>query len=539
MQAFEVYPVTGRLGCPNTSLRAVCRVVVCYTSREKSPQQQRQSAALRLEWFTLKMRSSFVRAVCRRAAAQQVAGGILIALATLGLASCGQRLYKFPTNNFANRPIPPSKLAQRVLVAIDINGGGGALQILDGLRDIRNNIQNTQPTFGVGGFSAGSPTVILNYPEQIRGYVYSNTTGSVTSINYGTESASGNAVTLAPNSPSIAIPADGSRYFGAEEVPGQFAVVDNPTARSFAIDLPNIYKVAANEGGTVVLAMVRNSNRLYRLIKLNQGSLAPPGAIDCQPNISPVFCAVPVPGDFDRPVTAFFSSDGTSAFILNCGPECGGTTASVSVVNLGGLTIDVIPTSLPYPNPVAANVAIPGGATAALTDGTTLYLAGQQRQPDGLFAGRLTTVNLPSLTVTGSYAISDGNHSKMLFADDNTLWIGSQLCATGERHASGQNYNCLTRFDIGAKTATIVPAVDPTNAASKVPYPNADNNLVYYGSLTGLCWVQTFHKVYTAYGGQVHAFRTTDGSEINNQFISVQGNALDVAYMDAITNSAN
>ncbi len=51
--------------------------------------------------------------------------------------------------------------------------------------------------------------------------------------------------------------------------------------------------------------------------------------------------------------------------------------------------------------------------------------------------------------------------------------------------------------------------------------------------------MQDFHKIYTAYGGQVHAFNTADGSEIDNEFITVQGTALDVAYMDAITNADN
>jgi hypothetical protein len=51
--------------------------------------------------------------------------------------------------------------------------------------------------------------------------------------------------------------------------------------------------------------------------------------------------------------------------------------------------------------------------------------------------------------------------------------------------------------------------------------------------------VQNYNKVYTAYGGQVHVFRTTDGSEIDNQFVTVQGTALDVTYMDALTDDAN
>jgi hypothetical protein len=164
--------------------------------------------------------------------------------------------------------------------------------------------------------------------------------------------------------------------------------------------------------------------------------------------------------------------------------------------------------------------------------------------PDGLFTGYLSTVDLaaaatsPSTAVTGKYPISDGNHSKLLFADDNTLWIGSQFCATGERQKLGQNYNCLTRFDRGAKTAQIIPNVTP-GGATTVAYPNTNQNLYYYGDLTGLCWVQNFHKIYTAYGGQVHAFNTADGSEIDNQFITVQGTALDVAYLDAVTNADN
>ena len=78
-----------------------------------------------------------------------------------------------------------------------------------------------------------------------------------------------------------------------------------------------------------------------------------------------------------------------------------------------------------------------------------------------------------------------------------------------------------------------------TGTTAVVPFPNSNNNQYYYGSLDGICWIQTLHKVYTAYGGQVHAFNTADGSEIDNFNITVQGTALDVAYMDAVTNADN
>ena len=469
----------------------------------------------------------------------QTLSGLLLACATLALCSCGQNLYKFPQYTFANRPIPPSKLAQRVMVGVTFNGTQGGLTILDGKRDIRNNVQNTQSSFSISGYAGGFPSRILNYPAELTGYVYSATDGSVSIVNYGTESASGNVGTLPGASTGLSIPSTGVAVYSAEEANGQLVLFDKVNGGSYGLNLPNVYRVVGNQGNSIVLAMVRNSNTLYRVVKLTPNHPSPPGAVDCQPYNLPVYCVVPVAGSYDRPQDVYFSIDGTTAFVLNCGPECGGTTAGITALSLAPLNINSIPTSAPDTNAVTANIAIPGGVTVATSDGTTLYLAGQKLLPDGLFTGNLTTVALANLAVTGTYPISDGFHSKLLFADDDTLWIGSQFCATGERAKNNTNYNCLTRFDLGAKTAAIVPAVDPTSSTSSVPYPNGDNNLKYYGSLTGICWVQNFHKVYTAYGGQVHAFNTGDGSEINNQYITVQGTALDVAYLDALTDEAN
>jgi hypothetical protein len=507
----------------------------------------------------LKNRSPFVQS---RSA--QLLSGLLIALATLAITSCHSQSYldyKFPQYTFANRPIPPSKLSNRVMVGVN-DSSLGALNILDAKLDLRSNIQNTIKSYIISGYSSAMPDHIYNFPSETRGYVYSSSDNSLNVINYSTEANSGSGGTLGGTSSALAIPSNFNHVYSANEAAGQLVVIDNTTTRSYALNLPNVYQVAVNQGDTVVLAMVRNSNTLYRLVKLNDGQYTTSqlainaiGAIDCQPLITPVYCVVPVAGslpgssvnNFDRPTQAYFSLDGTTAYVLNCGPECGGTTASVSFLQQGLITVDVIPTSPPpYPSAVAANVPTPGGATVAVSNGSTLYLAGQQLQPDGLFAGRLTLLNLATRTAGTPFSISDGHHSKILFADDNTLWIGSQYCATGERaHQSAlgvttqaANYNCLTRFDLGANTVQIVPSA-VTGTTNVVPFPNSDNNLYYYGSLNGLCWVQTLHKVYTAYGGQVHAFNTADGSEIDNTNITVQGTALDVAYMDAVTDGDN
>jgi hypothetical protein len=494
--------------------------------------------------------------------------GVLLAFATLGLTSC-KVYYKIPANTFGGRPVPPSLLLERVLVGATSNGTQGFLEILDGKRDIRSNIQDTRTTFTISGYGGGFPQQIFNFPEESRGFVYSNSDGSLVAINYGTEAAIGAAATFPARSSAIAISPDFLRIFSAEESLGVLVINDANagSAGSYALNLPNVFQVVINQGDTAAIAMTRNSNSIYRIVKLNtnqypttQAADAAIGAIDCQPLLVPVYCVVPVPGNFDRPTGAYYSLDGTSAYVYNSGPEVGGTAASISVIPQAALVNTNIPTAPPTVSPVTATIPVPGGVTDALSDGTTLYLAGQSQfvigangqstgtaNPNGLFSGYLSTMSLATNTITAAYSISDGSHSQMLFADNTTLWIGSQQCANGVRQSlfaqgntsQAANYNCLTRFDLGALTASIIPAVNQGSSSVTVPYPNTNLDPYYYGSLTGICWVQNYNKVYTAYGGQIHAFHTVDGSEIDNSLITVQGTALSVAYMDALTNAAN
>ena len=496
----------------------------------------------------------------------QVLSGLLLATATLATTACANKIYYYPAYNYSGRPTPPSGILQRVMAAYTNNGSSGGLEILDGLRDIRSNVQNTITSFHISGYSAAEPIYIINYPEQTTGYVLSYTDGVLGNVNYSREASSGAAASFGSNTPSAAAAPDGITFAGAAEQAGVLGVSSNGVAVS--LSLPNVDKVVIDQGDSVILAMVRNSNTLYRVVKLPATStpVLPPGAVDCQPILLPVFCVVPVAGTYDRPTDVKFSVDGTTAYVLNSGPENGGTTASVTFLQEGALNINSVPTinplspSAPSPMetlPVANPVPIPGGVTAALSDGSYLYLSGQQLQPSGLFAGYLTVLNLTTYKAGAPISISDGTHTKMLFADDNTLWIGSSQCANGVRAAlaatgnttQAANTNCLTMVTLNgttAPTAQIIPAVSATATNPvTVPYPNTNQNLYYYGSLTGLCWVQNYHKVYTAYGGQIHAFYTNAtalgpaGTEINNANITIQGTVLDVAYMDAATNSAN
>jgi hypothetical protein len=234
------------------------------------------------------------------------------------------------------------------------------------------------------------------------------------------------------------------------------------------------------------------------------------------------------PLTFDRPVKAVFSADGGTAYILNCGPECGGTTASITTLPIApmifllGLQSGALPTQAALN---ASTIAIPGGASNALVNTTTLYVVGQQPQQvqgQTLFAGNLTVVNLSNNTASNPIPISDGAPgavSRMLMADDNTLWIGMTKCTNGVRAATGQPYGCLTMVNTTNNTITLI---EP-----------------YIGDATGIAAVTGLHKIYTAEGGQVYIYSTIDGASIDNQYVTVTGTAYDVAYLDAESDSNN
>jgi hypothetical protein len=310
----------------------------------------------------------------------------------------------------------------------------------------------------------------------------------------------------------------------------------------------------------MAVAFVQNSNYMYYVRQLTaQQTLAysggsstwPLGAQDCEPQNAPGWCIFQAldpsstsgnlkPLTFDRPVKAVFSEDGGTAYVLSCGPECGGTNAGVSLVPtapmifLSGQASGTLPTSAALatdcsaaPGASSCTLSVPGGASNALVNGTTMYIAGQQLGQDGLFTGNLTVVNLSSsatstISSSSSTSISDGEPgavSKMNLADDNTLWIGMTKCNNGARFATGQAYGCLTMYNTSTNSVTMI---EP-----------------YLGDATGIAAVTGLHKVYVVQGGQVYIYSTVDGSSINNQYVTVTGTAYDVAFMDAHTDADN
>jgi len=419
--------------------------------------------------------------------------------------------------------LPPSGILNRVVIAVQNPGAlaRGTLSIVDAYYDVRHSFNDKIPSFSMAGYSGADPLTIQNMPEEQAGAVYGAGDGSYALLNYAQEKQT-TTVSLPGASSSVFISHDQRYVFAASQSAHTLTIQDRTLGTSYGLNLPNVYRVSINPSGSAALAFVQDSNSVYSIYKLQANQHTPANAVDCEPQNLPVYCVLPVPGTFDRPTKAVFSADGTTAYILNCGPECGGVQASVSFLPVAGIIIQSgAPVPPGAPTNVTATIPIPGGVTDAIANANLLYLAGQQLQPDGYFSGFLSILDTNAKAVTGDYSIADGTHLRMLFGDDNTLWIGSQLCTQGERYHLGAttNLGCLTMFNTSSNSVTMIDS--------------------YKGDATGVAAVISLHKVYTAEGGQVYIYSTVDGSALDNSQVTVVGTAYDVAYMDAPSDDDN
>ena len=483
-------------------------------------------------------------------------------VAAAALAGCGTTTY------FAGRALPPSGLANRVVIAIQNPSAlsTGTLEIVDAYYDIRckyNADSCSGAAFAVSGYSGNLPISIQSMPEELTGAVYSSGDGSFTQINYAAEKTIGAVSGLNGASSSVFITRNQTYIFAASQTSHALTIVDKSgvNAGSYPLNLPGVYRVSVNPGGSVALAFVQNSNYAYYPVKLTAAqtqaysggpSTWPKGAQDCEPQNAPGWCLLQAldpngnPLVFDRPTKAVFSADGGTAYVLNCGPECGGTTASITpipvapMIYLIGQGSGTMPaTTTPSAqcgtvNLAAGCIPILGGASNALVDSSTMYVVGQQQMTDKCsggalcWGGHLTVVNLQTNAVATSttavpnpVSISDGAPgavSRMIEADNNTLWIGMQQCNSGERANKSLPDGCLTMVNTTNNAVTLMP---------------------YNGSATGIAAITGLNKIYAVEDGQVYIYSTVDGSAINNQYVTVTGTAYDVAYMDALTDRNN
>jgi hypothetical protein len=267
-----------------------------------------------------------------------------------------------------------------------------------------------------------------------------------------------------------------------------------------AIPVPGAHFVICSPDGNHVLVFSDNSDTVTVISTILIGTTTDPRSY--------------ITG-FDRPVWGIFTNS-AAAYVFNCGAQCGGKSAGVSVLNLGAST----PAST---TPVAA-------ATYGLLNGSTLYVAGTApANPPGTntcagqttaatTCGTLSIVNTSSMAVTGTAVITDGYHDRMQLSQNGQLYIGSHSC-TNISIPGGEVRGCLSIYNTNSPSAVI-----------------PQNN----GDVTGIQQITGRDIVYLVQNGGLQIYDTdtnklqvTSGdTQNNNGQVDIVGQLYDVKLVD-------
>lgn len=407
--------------------------------------------------------------------------------ALLVLVSCGGSGNSVTGPNGNATLNAPSKLQNRAFIT---NQYSGNIQIVDSQNDTtayytvtNNNTGNTTP----GGSPAAAVNIVVGSsltwevlsPDDLETLVYDPLSNTLTFITNASESMNG-SVNLAgwasmavysPDSKNVYVPVPAAPITNSR--PGAVQIISTASGTvSATIPVPSAQFAAISPNGNTLLVFAANSDTMYLL---NVSSTSPSG--------------VAIPG-FSRPVNAFFSSDSNTAYILNCGPECGSTAGPPSVMKFD------VPSQT-----ITARVPV-GGASVGLLKNTTLYVAGYPGGSTGTF----DVVDVGSMTrsTPNPIVIGDGNHTTMAISNNNKMYIGAVTCAN-------VTVGCLSIVDLGKVAA------DPQ------PTP--------LGVVTGMQSIPSRNVMYVIQGGVLNIYDTTTG-QLQSTQIAFRGALYGVVQVD-------
>src|SRR5215470_15996902 len=291
----------------------------------------------------------------------------VVLLTFIGFLSCGG--YSNPSSSGSST----SNLKHRAIVSQDVSVGAAAAGFI--LVDAAKDLQVKRITGDLGAATVSPTMMVLSNNRQMMLTV--DVTGQkVQLVNNKTEAFAPGIVDLQGTTESLAISVDATRGYAAvpnlsipQGSPGGVVLIDltaTQPAITGKVPIPNAHYLVQSGDGSKLLVFSDNSNSVTIVSPFN----ILPGQLNstCLSSV----CTV-VPG-FDRPIFGFFSSDNTQAWILNCGPECGGVQASIQV-------LDLVHNAAGTPTPV------PGGATVGFIKNQTLYVAGSPAVGSNTCAG--------------------------------------------------------------------------------------------------------------------------------------------------------
>jgi len=378
----------------------------------------------------------------------------------------------------------PSNTQHRALLS---NTYSGALQVMDSQNDTTPYTQQTTSSTGqiIPGvpitISAGisvtwevlsadrSTTMVYDQSDATLIFIANSTETVTTSVSL---TGAANMALFSPDGTTVYAPVRNIPIGGAPNGAVQVVNIAN-SAITANYPVPSAGRIALSPNGQYLLVFADNSDSVF-LINLTATTPT----------------AVAIPG-FSRPVNAFFSSDSNTAYVLNCGWECGDPApgpASVAQLNIPSQTI-------------TASVTV-GGASVGLMNNGTLYVAGTSYTAGPTY----DSVNLANLTLNtaNSVAITDGLHTTMALSTNNKLYIGATTC-------SNMVSGCLS-------------VVNTTNNTADAPLPPT-------GAVTGMQAIPNRNVMYVIEGGYLVIYDTTTDKPQATQVV-FHGALYDVVQVD-------
>jgi hypothetical protein len=402
----------------------------------------------------------------------------VLVVAGVALVCCG---------SYSNKAANSSGLTFRAFVSNPLAPAGTAavpiLNIVNAQSDLLSPASVSLSTFN------DLPSFMVLSPNKRFTLVFSVSNNSIIEIDNATEAISQNSSgsTLPPTmlpgpSESVLIAPDNITGFAAVpsatvtgQSPGAVVALNLSSGGVFAtVPVPSAHYIVGSHNGNRILAFGDNFNNVTIITPTLIGTSQDP-----RTSLS----------GFDHPVWGVFSSDDSTAYIFNCGPECGGMAASITPIDMA--------TNTPRaPIPVAA-------ATIGLLSGTTLYVAGTPSGTACGTCGTLQAVDVTAGTVTQPVLITDGYHNRIEMGANGQLFIGANTCSSG----------CLSIFNT------------TTTGSSSVIIPPVS------GAVTGIQPIRDRDVVYVCQNGALFIYDTTT-DKLQPTQVTIVGQAIDVKLVD-------
>jgi len=420
-------------------------------------------------------------------------GILFVLIAAAGWVSCGGGGSSTPQRRQTFLP------KRAFLTNSSTTNGAGVVSILDVVKDVfGNNVLTVSP---------GTNVIATTIPGKVS-VTASKTTAQVAVIDNNLELVRG-FVSLPSETESMAVTPDGRFAFAAVHNTNSIEIIDmagvklcttQTTTCKGPITVNAPTKIVLSGDGKTLLAFSDNPGTADSVYVIDAAAAVSTGGLGVTP--------IPVAG-FHRAVNAVFASDNVTAYVMNCGFECGD--------GIGTEGVQVLNTTAATNTGTLGSASASAPATVGVLDGGNLFVAGTKETGQGAMNGGLVTkLNASTLALGASASIAPGIHDTMT-VQAGKVFVGSRNCSLAQPPSPPliPNQGCLAIWD-GNANLVIAGLSDPFGLP---------------GDVTGMQAISNRSVVYVIVGGELQIY-DANTSALQSQQLDIVGHAEQVVQVD-------